>query len=230
MRNRPWYIRFWQSRIIKIVPEWVQKKGAQRMMWLLILACIYWQLSVRLSGQQFYFALLYMEAQIELFFGFDPLGEISVKMPERNVDVTRLGIADHVYFTSSWSKFWDAAWHGISRALFFIGAIIIWFLVRDFLEEQEREQRQFAEEIERRTANIKEQKIYQWETSKPAPTPPIETLETYVTNEFETPPVELLTELIGEPEDEDLTPAPPPEEPSLAKPLRLPGRIYRDDD
>ncbi|QJB68239.1 hypothetical protein [Parasphingorhabdus halotolerans] len=230
MSYDPWEVNSRQGRFSQYLPDFLQKKVSQWAVLMLVAACINWQLSERMSEQQYYFVLLYLRAHISMFIGLDPVGNISVSSPDGSVDVTRLGITEHHYFTGSWARFCDAILSGIGMAFFYTALAVTLSLANKYIEKSAQKRQQALDEIDRQVALEKERERLRWEKPKPAPTPPIETLETDVTNEFASPQVELLTELLDEPEDEDSSPEPPPEEPPIAKPLRLPGRIYRDDD
>lgn len=199
------------------------------MAWLLILACIYWQVTDRLDGQQIYFALIYAKAQIGLFVGLDPEATMVVSFPNREYNVYRYDVANFMQLDVEWDLLTDAVSRGLKLAFLIIFALLAWSFGHTTIEKQYLEREKALAQIERQEALLEEQERYRWEKPKPVAAPSIETVETDTPNEFETPQVELLTELIDEPDDEDSEPEPKPKAPRNEKPLRLPGRIYRDD-
>ena len=230
MSYDPWNMSSRQGRFSKFLPEFLQKRTVQWAVWLLVAACINWQFSEHMNEQQYYFVSLYLRAHIAMFVGLDPVGNISVSSPEGSVDVTRLGITEHHYFTGSWSRFCDAILSGIGIAFFYTALAVTLSIANKYIEKSALKRQQALEEIERRAAIIKEQEARRWEKPNPASVVPGQAVEKETENNFESPQVELLTELIDEPGDEDSIPAPPPKEPSVTAPIRLPGRIYRSDD
>jgi len=200
------------------------------MAWLLILACIYWQVTERMDGQQIYFALIYAKAQIGLFVGLDPEATMVVSFPSREYNVYRYDVANFMQLDAEWGHLTDTVSRGLKLAFLIIFALLAWSFGHTTIEKHYREREEALAQIERQEVLLEEQERYQWEKPKPVAAPPMEMVDSDAQNEFETPRVELLSELINEPEDEDLSPEQQPIEPPSEKPLRLPGRIYRGDE
>ena len=234
MNHDPWNVNSRHSRFSKFLPELLKDKIVQCAVLLLFIISIDWQLSERMNEQQYYFMYLYLWAHMTLFIGFDPTGYITVGFHDGSAEVTRIGIATHPYFASTWSRFCDSVTRGFGIALFFIVLAVAYSIANKSLEKWAHKEQQALEKVKRQIAFEKQQEAYRLEKSKPKPATPTKPIETDARKEFETPPVELLTELIEQPEENPSVQKPKPEkqskEPPVSKPLRLPGRIYRDEE
>lgn len=234
MRNRPWHVRSLLSWITRFLPAWLKRKAGWRGALLFILACIYWQVSERLNAQQISWALSYADAQVGLYIGLDPEGTMSVRMPDGDYDVYRNSAAKLMNLDLEWRLLCNAIERGLKFALLFIFVLLGWSVGNGIIEKQYRERERVREKIERQAALIKEYEKAQFERSKWVPNTLVELQEPPPQKEFEFPDIELLTDLIDAQEnsvsDSHLEREEQSDEPPIAKPLRQPGRIYRDDD
>ena len=234
MRNDPWSVHKKSTWLSKNCPDWTRQTGARRIVYLFVLACIYWQVSERLSTEQFFLTLKYAGAHIALFIGLDPEGTMSIILSGKDYEVSREAVAYMLQLDAEWSLFCEGIVNGFGLAVLFLFALMAWSFGSTFIEKEHIKRELAQDSIEFEAGRTRDHKDVCLEPSKPEPSKPIPTTETEPQNSFEKPEVERLTKLLEEPEND--FPVPEPElkeqskEPSVTTPLRLPGRIYRDEN
>ena len=228
MRNSPLRAKGNNHWFSKFLPDWAMQSSTRRIVYLFVLACIYWQVSDRLDTEQILLTLKYAGAHIVLFVSLDPEGTMNISLSGNDYQVSRETVAYMLQLDAEWKLCCEGIVYGFGLALLFLFVLLIWSFGTTGIEKEHLEKKlsQHGPEFEtERPKNYREARL-----KSPEPETPklIHSTEAEPKDDFETTSVESLADLIEESENDVSNSNPAPEKPPAGKPLRLPGRIYRD--
>ena len=234
MRDKPWRVGARGRSVWADIRKWLHDKAIRRMTCLFILASMQLVVSLRMSDQQISYVIAYIEAKIGLFFGFDPVGKITINFFEGPLDVSRVLVPDFYFIVNAWMQFLNAAARGFGLAVLFIFVSLGWFIGRRIINEQEQKRADIEARMVLGKDIVRVQALSEkLQADKPSTVPEKHPdTGTAAAKPKQLPAPKSIPEIEAKIE-KDCVPGYLPAVTELAPnvvSLRLPGRIYRSDD